>query len=50
MKKTDNNFLENQTAFSQKIGTKAEHKLKARNNPKAEIWFGLGMMDLSDGR
>ena len=35
-----------QTTFSRKIGAKATRKLKARRNPSAGVWFGLGMMGL----
>jgi len=44
--KSENKLLENQAAFSQKIGSKAEYKQKARSNPKSEIWIGLGMMGI----
>jgi len=36
----------NSTAFSREIGGKAARKLKARNNSKQGVWFGLGMMGL----
>jgi len=36
----------NDTAFSRKIGAKAARKLKARDNSKHDVWFGLGMMGL----
>ena len=32
--------------FSHKVGAKASRKLKARRNPSAGVWFGLGMMGL----
>jgi len=32
--------------FSHKVGAKATRKLKARRNPSANVWFGLGMMGL----
>jgi ATP synthase protein I len=35
-----------QATFSRKIGAKATRKLKARRNPSAGVWFGLGMMGL----
>jgi ATP synthase protein I len=33
-------------AFAEQIGAKAERKLKARKNPTPGVWFGLGMMGL----
>lgn len=32
--------------FSKKVGEKAQRKLKALNNDKRGVWFGLGMMGL----
>lgn len=32
--------------FIHKVGAKADRKLKARRNPSADVWFGLGMMGL----
>ena len=32
--------------FGEQVGTKASRKLKARRNPSAGVWFGLGMMGL----
>lgn len=34
------------TPFSRQVGAKATRKLKARRNPSANVWFGLGMMGL----
>lgn len=34
------------TGFSQTIGAQASRKIKARQNPSKEVWFGLGMMGL----
>jgi ATP synthase protein I len=32
--------------FAGQVGAKAARKLKARRNPAAGVWFGLGMMGL----
>jgi ATP synthase protein I len=34
------------TAFSREVGAKAARKLKAQDNAKKGVWFGLGMMGL----
>ena len=34
------------SAFADQVGAKAARKLKARRNPAAGVWFGLGMMGL----
>lgn len=34
------------TGFGQKVGAKAERKLRARRNSAKGVWFGLGMMGL----
>lgn len=36
----------NNKTFSDEIGKKARRKLKAQQNDKKSIWFGLGMMGL----
>lgn len=33
-------------SLSEKVGAKAERKLKARRRPDSGLWFGLGMMGL----
>lgn len=33
-------------SLSEKVGAKADRKLKARRRPDAGLWFGLGMMGL----
>lgn len=37
---------EEETTFSRQVGAKATRKLRARQNPSAGVWFGLGMMGL----
>jgi ATP synthase protein I len=32
--------------FSKEVGKKAQRKLKALNNDKKSVWFGLGMMGI----
>jgi len=32
--------------FSKEVGEKAQRKLKALNNDKKSVWFGLGMMGI----
>ena len=32
--------------FSQQVGEKAKRKLKALNNDKKSVWFGLGMFGI----
>ncbi|TAJ16233.1 MAG: F0F1 ATP synthase subunit [Rugosibacter sp.] len=34
------------SVFADRVGAKAARKLKARRNPAAGVWFGLGMMGL----
>ena len=33
-------------SLAEQVGAKATRKLKARRNPAAGVWFGLGMMGL----
>ena len=40
------NTAEKASAFADQVGAKAARKLKARRNPAAGVWFGLGMMGL----
>ena len=35
-----------ESTFAGQVGAKAARKLKARRNPSAGVWFGLGMMGL----
>jgi ATP synthase protein I len=41
-----NKPLKPKPPLSQEVGAKAARKLKARRNPHARVWFGLGMMGL----
>jgi ATP synthase protein I len=38
--------MKDETSFATEIDAKVARKLKARRNPVAGIWFGLGMMGL----
>lgn len=46
MNKPTDKAAKSPPSFSQKIGTKAVRKLKARRNATPGVWFGLGMMGL----
>jgi ATP synthase protein I len=45
-KKSEDENVNDRTAFSQEVGAKAARKLKARRNSTKSVWFGLGMMGL----
>ena len=38
--------MTNKKTFGDKIGEKAQRKLKAQHNDKKSVWFGLGMMGI----
>ena len=38
--------VKNDPTFASQVGAKAARKLKARRNPTAGVWLGLGMMGL----
>ena len=41
-----NRISTSKPSLSEEVGARAKRKLKARRNPAAGIWFGLGMMGL----
>jgi ATP synthase protein I len=38
--------VENANEFAQKVGARADRKLKANRHSSKEVWLGLGMMGL----
>jgi len=43
---SENKISTPKPSLGQEVGARAARKLKARRNPAAGIWFGLGMMGL----
>lgn len=46
MNESPNKYVKDEPSFANKVGAKAERKLKARRNATQGVWFGLGMMGL----